>query len=160
MGYTHYWQFNKFNGMKIADLERRYQSAIDDCAKIARHWNTKLYPKDSAGDAMRLSGYTAHCKPSNGYRGIHLNGKGDLKHEDFTLREHFRQSLNIGMDFCKTAEKPYDQVIAACLAVFKHHLGHAITVSSDGSWTDWVSGTLLASKVLRKTIDNPIREAA
>ena len=89
------------------------------------------------------------------YGGINVNGKGDLSHEPFTLREHFNQNEP---DFCKTARKPYDLVVVACLAILKHHLGDNVNVSSDGDSTNWVDGVKFASSVLRKKLTNPIKD--
>lgn len=150
MGYTHYFEFRKPKGIKAKDIERRYQSAIKECAKVALFWNA--YCEHNGDDASRLSGYTAHTKPGT-YGGIELNGKGENAHESFNLREHFKEN-NFG--FCKTAQKPYDAVIVACLAILKYRLGNAIEVSSDGRPIDWEYGVKLASSVLRRNVPNPI----
>jgi hypothetical protein len=154
MGYTHYWTFTKPKGIKVEEIEAKYKQAIFECSKVALHYNSDmlkvLRPED------RLSGYSAHCKPGK-YGGFKINGKGDNAHEDFTLREHYMQ--NIGQDnfnFCKTAMKPYDIVVTACLAILKYRLGDAIQVSSDGDASDWEAGTKLACKVLRRKVLNPI----
>jgi len=151
MGYTHYFAFSKPKGVKAKDIERRYRSAIKECAIIALFWNE--YCKHSGDDESRLSGYTAHTKPGE-YGGIELNGKGDNAHESFNLREHFAENE---ASFCKTARKPYDAVIVACLALLKYRLGDAITVSSDGKAIDWEYGTKLACSALRLNIPNPLQ---
>lgn len=155
MGYTHYWQFKKSNNKRMPELEKALQKAVDEIGLVARTWQ-KMHPKGSIGDACRLSGYTAHVKPGQGYRGIKLNGKGDNSHEDFCIREHFRQNLDQGFNFCKTARKPYDTVIIAALCILKHRLGDAIEVSSDGDAAEWNEGLALARKVTRLAIKNPL----
>lgn len=147
MGYTHYWNFKKVRG-KTNDLELQYQRAVKEIGKIARHWN-ECFP---SGSLERLSGYTAHVKAGS-YGGVKLNGKGELSHEDFALREHFTQ--NDG-GFCKTARKPYDVVVVAALALLKHRLGDAISVSSDGYAENWEAGVKLARQVTKLKIKNPI----
>lgn len=143
MGSTHYWVFKKIKG-QAKQTEKKYIEAIADCQRIVR-----AYAKEHGG----LSGYTAHTKPGS-YGGVNLNGKGDEAHETFILREHYSQ--NEGFNFCKTAMKPYDAVVVACLAVLKHHLGDLIDVSSDGDTQDWIDGVNLARAVLRRKVANPI----
>ena len=128
MGFSHYWNFKKPKGKRAAEIEDKYKRALVECAHIAHAWQR------DAQDWERLSGYTAHCKPGT-YGGLLINGKGDEAHEDFALREHFRE--NEGFGFCKTARKPYDTVVTACLALLKYRLGDAIEVSSDGDASDW-----------------------
>jgi hypothetical protein len=50
-------------------------------------------------------------------------------------------------DFCKTARKPYDAVVTACLILLKQTYGDAVEVSSDGSWSEWQDGRDLYAKV-------------
>jgi len=133
MGYTHYFTFLDCHG-NTATVERAYQNAIKDCNKIIAAYYNK-----NKGTELSLSGYSAH---SNNYGGINLNGKGELGHEAFNLREHFKQ--NLGFNFCKTARKPYDIVVTACLVVLKYHLANFIEVSSDGQNIDWIQGLNLA----------------
>lgn len=151
MGYTHYWTFKPAPRGKANQVELKYQLAIKECAKLARVWNDTC--KAEGRDWERLSGYTAHVKPG-AYGGIHLNGKGPEAHEDFIMREHFNQ--NEGFNFCKTARKPYDTVITACLAVFKYRLGECLEVSSDGNAEDWDAGVTFARTVLKRKVPNPI----
>jgi len=145
MGYTHYWTMKKAKRGQSAQLENDYQRAVLACAKIA-----KAYYKDIGG----LSGYTAHTA-LGAYGGIELNGKGDDAHEPFILREHYSETREL--DFCKTARKPYDVVVTACLIALKYHLGDNIEISSDGNCCDWVEGLELAKRVLkRKTLEIPL----
>lgn len=154
MGYTHYWRVNSVRG-KSAEIETVYRRAIQDCQRVAHAYNRACAAK---GDTdARLSGYTAHAKVGS-YGGLNLNGKGDLAHESFTFREHFNE--NEAFNFCKTARKPYDIVVTACLAILKHRLGDAIEVSSDGDASDWSAGVKLARKVTGLKLANPIPKRA
>lgn len=166
MGYTHYWAFRKPERKKgaMADAEKKYKKAIIDCQRIAVKYNKDK--KTKGLDWERLSGFAAHCKPGT-YGGLKLNGKGSNAHEDFCMREHLRDELGLqhkdrygygraGSNFCKTARKPYDVVVTACLAVLKYHLGDLISISSDGTHKDWNDGVILARDVLRRKIENPI----
>lgn len=150
MGYTHYFQTKRITG-KTKENEKLFKKAIKDCNKII-----KAYYKENKGTYKSLSGYSAHA-PIGVYGGLNLNGKGSAAHETFFLKEHFNQ--NFEFNFCKTARKPYDLVVVACLSVLKFHLGPAFMVSSDGNYNDWTDGVEFANKVLRRTknkIINPI----
>jgi len=150
MGYTHYWSFNKLKGITAAELETKYLQALAECNRVARHWNTEIAVKGSSLDSHRLSGFSAH---TDKYGGFEINGKGDNAHETFSLREHFSENEP---SFCKTARKPYDTVVTACLAVLKYRLGDAIDVTSDGTADDWADGVILARHVLSRAIPNPM----
>lgn len=154
MGYTHYWTFKPVKRGETAKVERLYKKTLKECAKIARYYQDNFIEYDSE----RLSGYTVHDK-TNKYGGLKINGKGDNAHEDFTMREHFKQNFNDfggGFQFCKTARKPYDLVVTACLALLKHRLKDYIDVSSDGTHNEWKYGIALIKEAIDVTVKNPI----
>jgi len=147
MGYTHYWQFKAAPRGQANAIETEYQRAMQDCQRVIRQ-----YYKENGG----LSGYSAHTA-IGAYGGLNVNGKGEEGHETFAMREHFSQNLeDSGFGFCKTARKPYDLVVTACLAILKHRLGACIEVSSDGDAQEWRDGVAYARKVARLAIQNPI----
>ena len=76
---------------------------------------------------------------------IRFNGVGDDGHETFLI---YRDGHEGGFSFCKTAQKPYDEVVCACLIVLNHHLGDKIEISSDGDNDKWDPGRDLCEKVL------------
>lgn len=138
MGYTHYWSFLTPLKGETAKVEKEYKKAIKECATIAREY----YLKNGG-----LSGYSAHTEPGR-YGGLKINGKGDESHEDFTMREHYKENLEwSNSNFCKTARKPYDVVVTACLIVLANRLPDYITVSSDGYREEWIEGLQLAKEV-------------
>jgi len=144
MGYTHYWTFTSNRG-KTAQMEKKYQVAIKKCAKVIRAYSTEF---------GGLSGYTAHDKTGR-YGGLKVNGSREYAHEDFAMREHLSENESFG--FCKTAQKPYDTVVVACLIILKHCLGDSIEVSSDGNASEWANGLTLAKQVLGlKTLRIPL----
>jgi len=146
MGYTHYWSFTAPKRGETAKIEKAYQKAIKDCAKIARAYYTV-----NGG----LSGYTAQT-PLGSYGGLLINGKGDDAHEPFSMREYFKQNLeDNGGDFCKTARKPYDVVVTACLIVLANALPKNFRVDSDGNKGDFVAGLDLTRRVLKKRLEIP-----
>jgi len=64
---------------------------------------------------------------------IRFNGVDDAGHETFSISS---DCMAQGFDFCKTAEKPYDIAVCACLIICKHWFPD-IKVSSDGDMGDW-----------------------
>lgn len=81
---------------------------------------------------------------------IAFNGIEDESHESFVL-----PASGLGdFEFCKTAQKPYDEVVVAALARLAEVEG--IKVSSDGNAADWEDGVKLASKVLGRKVSNPL----
>lgn len=143
MGYTHYWTFNKGKRGTTAETEAAYQQAMLDCAKVVRYY----YEREGG-----ISGYTAHTKPGT-YGGLNFNGKGEDGHEPFIMREHYNQ--NDRSSFCKTARKPYDILVTACLAVLAYRLGDAVSIYSDGDVDDWQDGVNLAQTILRRKVTVP-----
>lgn len=140
MGYTHYFTFKPIKRGTTIATNNAYKKAILDCQKIVR-----AYSVANGG----IAGFAAHTEPGT-YGGLQFNGSRENAHEDFVLREHYKQNLEERYGgFCKTAAKPYDVVVVACLCVLKHHLGAQIDVASDGNTADWNLGLELARRVLK-----------
>ena len=53
-----------------------------------------------------------------------------------------RSPVEICLDYVKTNEKPYDELVVAVLVSFKHHFP-AAALSSDGGERDWARGIAL-----------------
>lgn len=92
-----------------------------------------------------------------------FNGCEEQSHETFRLGAKpvdvdtpWNKGNEKIFDFCKTARKPYDTVVVACLAALADILGDDIEVSSDGSPEDWKDGVKLASLTLKRKIKNPL----
>ena len=147
MGYTHYWTFkalDKIQGRQI-EIESKYQLAVRQCQRVVKAYNKAIKEIDPK-HPDRLSGYSAHTK-MNDYLGLEFNGTADEAHETFSLRDHW--SKNEAFNFCKTASKPYDIVVVACLIVLQHYLGdELLEVGSDGDASDWEEGLQLAKITL------------
>lgn len=116
MGYTHYWTLE--NGIE--------QSQWNDFLVGARHI---IGTAQDAGIQI-IDGSAGAA--------IFFNGFGAGSHETFQIT-----SEDVGFNFCKTAQKPYDTVVIACLIHAKRVFGESIRVSSDGEWSDWDSGVSL-----------------
>jgi len=147
MGYTHYWTFKPVKRGQTKQVNAAYKAAITDCNKVISFWQSM------ANDEDRLSGYSAHEAPGT-YLGVNFNGKQELAHEDFVLRDFYKNNGQGG--FCKTAQKPYDTVVTACLAILKHHLRDQIVVDSDGRPKDFNKGLGLVIAALNYRPANPL----
>jgi len=135
MGYTHYWNGNKSR----IDLEE-WPKAIADCEKIiaARKDRLRLDVDDDK-----------ECIVFNG------NDAAEEAHETFFIPRSGKAMQGSPFDFCKTARKPYDVVVVACLA----RLAEAgLWVSSDGSEDEWQTGLVLARNVLARDLRYPVAD--
>ena len=133
MGSTHYWSFGPFIE------EKAYKTALKECRKIVKACRVPL--GNAAGEGLPTLN-----------DGVWFNGVGADGHETFALG---RIPLIEYPNFCKTARKPYDRVVTACLCVLHEHLGKGVQVTSDGDPHEWEAGRALASEVLGRDIKIP-----
>jgi len=129
MGYTHYWTPKRTNAEKFKDYS-------NVCARLKKNLPENIQIGDATGDLGSGS------QPKFSSKEVCFNGVGDDSHETF----------NVGLnqndwDFCKTACKPYDLLVCACLLAAVDMLGYQI--SSDGDIEDWIP----AIKYYNKTIN-------
>ena len=122
MGYTHYWRLKP----TILPTE-----AVLVLGELLWHAYTRGVVQYEFGDPQ---------PPLVSDTEIRFNGVGEQGHETF----HFlapavgRPDSVRTFQFCKTARKPYDQVVMQVLIVLKHYLGDAISVTSDGDFeVEW-----------------------
>lgn len=114
MGYTHYWT------PKAVD-QKTWNKFLDVAIAM---W------KDCSVD---IAGSHGTDFPTFSFKEICFNGVGDDSHEPFLISKEGEE-----WDFCKTARKPYDVLVTACLLAAKDILGYEI--SSDGNHEDWEPG--------------------
>ena len=130
MGYTHYW------GRETSETtQEQYASAIKDIRAVVSEFSSIL--ADSAGDA----GTSPELEIGVVFNGIENNG-----HETFYLPENIEQMESF--EFCKTAYKPYDIVVVACLTILHNHCPR-LKISSDGEGSDLEEGLKLAQNTLK-----------
>lgn len=148
MGYTSYYTIN------VPELSQAtWNMFIRDCKYLSEHLPEHT---DSAGgyykeEPLKLSGCFKYRKAKfdknkiwfNGSTGNRINtGDGwkdvetdsDLGHETFIFERKEKRS---SFGFCKTARKPYDLMVCACLILAKYYFGDMVKVSSDGDENDW-----------------------
>ncbi|MBN1510681.1 MAG: hypothetical protein JXB13_01580 [Phycisphaerae bacterium] len=84
-------------------------------------------------------------------REIRFNGIGA------DAREPFVFPGSVGLNFCKTFARPYDEVVVACLLVARDYFpADVLELTSDGSWSDWSRGAELYTRVLHRPAHNPL----
>lgn len=140
MGYTHYFTINEV--LSAAQFER----FVADAHEILR--TAEIYKGIALADGMgkRPSEWRADNE------GVIFNGYGEGAHEPFAVTPQ-----SAGFGFCKTAYKPYDAAVTACLIALKEAYGDAVEISSDGEWSDWQQGAQLYREALGKTPASPLK---
>lgn len=139
MGYTHYWN------IPISFNNNDFRNFAKECSLLIRHAPKKTtsaggFYKDSR---LELAGWDGNGMPLITDDTVSFNGLGKLSHETFLITSKCE-----GFGFCKTARKPYDLLVVACLESAKKHL--KAEVSSDGSSADLRAGKYFYKKIIEK----------
>lgn len=138
MGYTHHWtQARSF--------------VADEWAEVAADVGALLaYAETTTGVALANAMGDAGTRPAIAGRHVAFNGAANNSHETFTItriRRRAWKGATPGYDSCKTARKPYDIVVTACLCYLSSVTG-THTVTSDGHAGDFQAGLELAKAAL------------
>jgi len=120
MGYTHYWKVSK-------DIPETTWKLIARDARKVMHESSSILSSERGEKVVNASK-------------IHFEGIGENAHETFLLLR-----TQVDFDFCKTAQKPYDVVVCAVLAIAFEHAPDYIKPSSDGKCEDWQAGVDLCA---------------
>lgn len=138
MGYTHYWyrpkeipkdawtawtkDIKRLTAVFLGQSDRTYRVAQE-------HDNNPWQAPTVTASQVRFNGYPR-----------------EQGHETFHVERVYKDQYGRGpkpdgtfFAFCKTARKPYDDLVVACLVALKHHFPEVI-VSSDGEDKDWRTG--------------------
>lgn len=126
MGFTHYFTLN------ATITETKWK-------RFTNHVNRILANVPNDIDIVNGHGATG-TEPLVNDKEIAFNGLGELSHETFYVSRNGQ-----GFNFCKTAQKPYDVAVVACLVSMKKILGKGVEVSSDGDKNDLQEGIDLAN---------------
>ena len=119
MGYTHYYQLHReLTSAEMSGFLRGAKSIVEQA------WDIALDGDDTEEYLI-------------------INGVGGESHEDF-----YFSRTNLSWNFCKTNQKPYDDVVTALLILARYLFPEAITVKSDGNWTDWKMGRDLFTEAI------------
>lgn len=97
-----------------------------------------------------LAGPDGTGDPEVGPEEVAFNGRDEQGHESFIFPG------GTGFNFTKTASKPYDKVVVACLLAARAHIPEdVLEISSDGDWKDWEEGRELYNQVTGKEPTRP-----
>lgn len=153
--------------------EAKWTKIVKDCRRLRR--NMPEHSESSGGyykdEPLMIDGDTYYNRIQKGKNKgkisprpqsrmnkheIYFNGcdadhnNDDLGHETFYLSRDGKNSR-----FCKTARKPYDLMVQACLLVAKYHNPNRISIDTDGWDEDWEVAIAFVKDVLGYTIENP-----
>ena len=122
MGFTNYWK--RLNKPVPAEA---WNAFTNDVRKIFKAHEGLIARESDLPDRAPIVDDTE----------VLFNGIGDEGHETFHLTRDFEAcqwepSRKDQFAFCKTARKPYNQVVTSVLSCVEHHLGDIFNVSSDG----------------------------
>jgi hypothetical protein len=134
MGYTHYWRTNE----KQLDVIKFKQLVISARKLIKEQKECKL------------CGYDGTKKPTITSNGIGFNGcqANGEDYETFLLTNKPEPFA-----FCKTALKPYDIIVTACLILYKLTFQNKVIVSSDGNLSEWTPAVNLINNILKYNVN-------
>jgi hypothetical protein len=127
LGFTHYWE------RPLELPEKEWALFTDDVRKVLDACARKsIAIGDGMGEGRPFTVDAAE---------VWLNGVKANSHETFFVERVFanvpaKKSEPL-FGFCKTARKPYDLAVTACLILARHHFGRHFVVTSDGSDSDW-----------------------
>ena len=151
MGYTHYYEYSP----EAITPEQAYSLCMD----------VKTLIEASDVPVVGWDGEKMTEPEVNPEGRIAFNGVGADAHEsfviDFTAPQKpeqddrygayaYEQFIRLGRrrwQCCKTARKPYDEIVTATLLAAKERLGDQFDVSSDGYWSEWADGRVLCAGV-------------
>jgi len=124
MGYTHYWNHNGFN-------KEDWAIAQDGARRIIE-----------ASEVPVQFEYDDDALPDISDDVIRFNGIDDDGHETF-----YMPRTDISFAFCKTARKPYDEIVVAILGMLAD-INSVFEWSSDGSSQDHADGKALYNEAI------------
>jgi hypothetical protein len=146
MGYTHYWtRTRQLSKDEMLTIGAKVRNIISEAEKqpATHNYNDEPGPKK-----LVIAGPNGEGSPEITKDLIMLNGADDWGHETFGI------DPEPGSDFCKTAQKPYDVVVVACLTFLATDYG--FRVSSDGDHEDLQPGVDLCCKALGRGYPHPL----
>lgn len=148
MGYTHYW-----HRPVGKDFEAEKWKTFVNEVKIL----SKALPSDiKLGDGLGEKPFKLEKDR------IWFNGIGDESHETFGIERvcppqvDYRRGESELFSFCKTARKPYDLMVTACLLRLKYYFPYT-RVTSDGHYKDWEPAREFIKKVLGENMNGIAR---
>ena len=142
-GYTHYW---------------KWHSSQPDAAALERCRGDMLRVVEARRDILVIEALQVRFGDGGVVEEIAFNGIGEDGHESFGFPLAAFTADEPSFQFVKTAGKPYDEVVAACLIVARDCFeDDVLSIHSDGQWPDdWARGARLYERVLHRPAHNPL----
>jgi len=146
MGYTSYWyQKPVLNQKKF----NSFAEVVDRLLNTNEAKTLLAYESDSISQLPHVSNQM-----------VHFNGKGEDGHETFLfqrkeeIKDYIQKAEGAKRTFvfCKTAQKPYDKYVVACLIIAKSIFGKDVNIYSNGSLEEWQEGKKLAETAMNSTV--------
>jgi hypothetical protein len=141
MGYTHYWSASRdFTASEWKDVCAATRSILSATSvKVVREYDRPNERPDILDDE------------------ILLNGSGDDGHETFYLTRNVQEAPDYrkgepDFNFCKTARKPYDDVVVAILIATRDIAPDAISWRSDGFLEEHADGLALLNSCTKLAV--------
>ena len=177
MGYTQY-----FSKKELTHTQEKWDLFLKDVKEVANTFNLCLpqsidFIKEGSGmvgnrESHIRIGDGGGCgnQPEFTKDEICFNGVGDDSHEtlhierdssliltstdrmDIFAKENWEKDGS-HFGFTKTAHKPYDLLVTATLALYKHHFGDKVSISGDGGQEGYAEGVSLVNQVLSKSLN-------
>lgn len=131
MSTTYYWY-------RPRELDREaFQAWADDCRKIIE---AAVSGFDGLPVAIRGEDGTGQPVISSDLVALNGDAASGLEFEPFVVQRHLKKEFRDRTDeegrifrFCKVAGRPYERVVAGCLAAFERRFGPAVQVEADVS---------------------------
>lgn len=150
MDYGHYWTYYPDNA-KSQGKRVTWLKAIDECRVLVAAWRRENGPDTPSGKGL-------HVGSSEKEGVLSVYGKAESFHVPTSIKSMQTQIANENCSgnffFCKTDREGYDVLVTACLAVLAET--KLMSVTSDGSYDDWLPGLEFACRVLGRRVANPI----
>jgi hypothetical protein len=142
MGWSRHWYRPlEIEAGTYARIREDMLRVIRESSVPIRGWDGALPFDDSDPDVIAFNGIPS-CETFLFGR-VH-EYPGGLDHAPYEVFDGER----LWFWFAKTWHLPYDEVVAACLLVAKHHLGKRLQISSDGGRGAWDEGAALVREAL------------
>ena len=144
MGYTHYWSISGKEippaawDAAVEDIKKIWPELNNMGIKIVFDSNDTSLPAEITSEVIRFNGARAE-----GHETFIINRKGPAR-----TGKPIRTPAGKRFGFCKTARKPYDVAVCACLIILTYHLPSDFSASSDGYINDWEPALVLTDKIL------------
>lgn len=144
MGYTHYWmQTRDFTPQEMGDIAGSLRRIIVEATcDIVGPMGDEGTPPTLTEEEIAFNG-----RDKNSHETFGFNAKRELPYTG-------ARADQLGIAFCKTARKPYDIVVTACLTLLQADYG--FSVWSDGDVDEWEAGVAFAEQALDRAFANPL----